>query len=232
MTERIGEAAEAVQYDRPKGAARHDRPRARDDRSPAGDERPQPAMTEPASRASRTLYDATELDAVLDAMALACLPLVASRERVTVVGVLRRGVPLAQRLLERLARLRPARPAPALLHLKIQRYADDLTLLHPDTLLTEDPAHAALDLAGHTVLLVDDVLYRGHSLMRAVQWLSARRPAEVRVAVLADRHVAQLPVRADVVGLHLSMAPDDVVECHVPPYESDFSIVLARPERG
>jgi pyrimidine operon attenuation protein/uracil phosphoribosyltransferase len=184
-----------------------------------------------SARATRILYDASELDAVLDAMALACVPLLAGRRRVTVVGVLRRGVPLAELLLERLARLEPSLPAPTLLHLKIQRYADDLTLLHPETKLTEDPAHAALDLAGHAVLLVDDVLYRGHSLLRAVQWLAARQPAEVRVAVLADRHVAQLPVRADVVGLHLSMAPEDVVECHVPPYEPDLSIVLVRAER-
>lgn len=186
-------------------------------------------MTDPAPRASRTLFDANELDAVIDAMAHACAPLLAGRARVTVVGVLRRGVPLAQRLVERLARVDPSLPSPSLLHLKIQRYADDLTLLHPQTLLTDDPAHAALDLAGHTVLVVDDVLYRGHSLLRAVQWLAARAPAEVRVAVLADRHVAQLPLRADVVGLHLSVAPGDVVECHVPPYEPDFSIVLVRP---
>src|SRR5512139_2204305 len=45
------------------------------------------------------------------------------------------------------------------LDLKIERYADDLTLLHPDTPLTENPTHAALDPAGHTVLVVDDVMY-------------------------------------------------------------------------
>ena len=47
-------------------------------------------------------------------------------------------------------------------------------------------------------------------------------------AVLADRHVAQLPIRADVVGVHLQVAPPDVVECHVPPYEPLFQIELLR----
>jgi pyrimidine operon attenuation protein/uracil phosphoribosyltransferase len=184
------------------------------------------------TRAPRTLYDARELDAVLDSMALRCLPLLAGRPRAAVVGVLRRGVPLAKRLLERFARLDPGLASLPLLELKIQRYADDLTLLHPETRLTEDPALASVDLTGHAVLLVDDVLYRGHSLLRAVDWLARRNPAEVRVAVLADRHVAQLPLRPDVVGLHLSAAPDDVVECHVPPYEEDFAIELVRPARA
>ena len=51
-----------------------------------------------------------------------------------------------------------------------------------------------LDFTGRTVLLVDDVLYRGHSLARALDWALRRGAAEVRVAVLADRHVALLPV--------------------------------------
>ena len=40
-----------------------------------------------------------------------------------------------------------------------------------------------------------------------------------------------LPVRADIVGLHLNVAPGDVVECHVPPYEDEFAIELFRPAR-
>jgi pyrimidine operon attenuation protein/uracil phosphoribosyltransferase len=188
-------------------------------------------MPDSATRERRTLYDARELGDVLDAMARQCAALLAGRPRVTVVGVLRRGAPLAQALCERLVRDWRL-PAPAMLQLKIERYADDLTLLHPDTRLTEDPALARLDLTGHTVLLVDDVLYRGHSLMRAIQWLAQRKPEEIRVAVLADRRVAQLPVHADVVGAQLAVAPDDVIECRVPPYEPELAIELVRPTRG
>lgn len=182
-------------------------------------------------RAPRLLFDATEFGRLLDAMARQCVPLLADRSPVTVVGVLRRGAPLAQALCERLVRDWRLTP-PGRLDLKIERYADDLRLLHPDTPLTEDPSHADVDLAGHTVLLVDDVLYRGHSLMRAVQWLVRRDCAEVRVAVLADRDVAQLPIRADVVGARLTVAADDVIECHVPPYEPDLAIELVRPARS
>jgi len=183
-------------------------------------------------REPRILFDRGELEAVLDAMARQCAALLAGGSPpVTVVGILRRGAPIAQALCDRLSRV-SSLPPPRQLHLKIERYADDLTLLHPETRLTEDPAHAGLDLAGHTVLLVDDVLYRGHSLMRAVQWVAQRRPAQIRVAVLVDRCVTQLPMHADVVGARLAVAPDDVIDCHVPPYEPDLAIQLVRPARG
>ena len=78
------------------------------------------------------------------------------------------------------------------------------------------------------VLILDDVLYTGNSLLRVIEWLNAKSPSAIYTAVLADRHVSQLPVRADVVGVHLQVAPPDVVECHVPPYEALFQIEILR----
>jgi pyrimidine operon attenuation protein/uracil phosphoribosyltransferase len=176
-----------------------------------------------------TLYDTAETEALLDDMAGRAAALLAGRDAV-IVGILRRGAPLAARLRERLIRDHGLPELP-LYEVKIQRYADDLRLLHPETRLTEDPSHAGLDLAGRCVLLVDDVLYRGHSLLRALDWTARRGAAEVRVAVLADRHVTLLPVHADIVGTHLQLAPDDVVECHVPPYEAALSSRPTGPSR-
>ena len=176
------------------------------------------------------LYDTADLERVLDAMARQAAALLADGPAPVLVGILRRGAPLSEWLHQRLVD-HWAFPPMERLQLKIQRYADDLRLLHPDTLLTEDPAHAALDLSGRTILLVDDVLYRGHSLLRAVEWLNRHQPARIVVAVLVDRDVGVLPVRADIVGLRLNVAPGDVVECHVPPYEDEFAIELFRPAR-
>ena len=53
-----------------------------------------------------------------------------------------------------------------------------------------------------------------------------------RGAPLADRGVLRLPLRADVVGLRLDVAPTDVIECNVPPYEPSWRIELLQPERG
>ncbi|MCE1243112.1 phosphoribosyltransferase family protein [Oryzomicrobium sp.] len=175
------------------------------------------------------LYSPAQLEAVVAAMAARLAPLVAGRPRLGMVGILRRGAPLADRLAAALVGLGVA--PPLRLDLAIKRYADDLTLLHPDTRFTEQAGQAELDLAGYTLVVVDDVLYTGHSLLRAVGYLAAKGPAEIRVAVLVDRGVARLPLRTDVAGLRLDVAPPDVVECNVPPYEADFRIELLQLER-
>ncbi len=190
----------------------------------------EPAPSSPSAPIKAcVLYDAAEVHALLDEMAARAARLLAGRDA-AIVGILRRGAPLAAMLRERLLREHGLASLPSY-EVKIQRYADDLRLLHPETRLTEDPSHAGLDLSGRCVLLVDDVLYRGHSLLRALDWAARRGAAEVRVAVLVDRKVSALPLHADVVGAHLQLAPQDVVDCHVPPYEPELSIRLVRPHR-
>ncbi len=172
-------------------------------------------------------YAPEQMPAVIDAMAKQAAPLLIGRDKVAIIGVLRRGAPLADMLMQSLLRQFKL-PEPLRLDLKVKRYADDLKLLHPETQLTESAGQAELDLRDYTLLVVDDVLYTGSSLLRVIEWLNAKSPRAIYTAVLADRHVAQLPIRADVVGVHLQVAPPDVVECHVPPYEPLFQIELLR----
>ena len=115
--------------------------------------------------------------------------------------------------------------------LRLKRYGDDLALLHPETALTENAEFSARDVTCSTVLIVDDVLYQGHSLVRVLAYLAQRGARAIHAAVLVDRCVAQVPVRAAIVGLRLQVAPGDVVECSVPPYEDDWRIDLLRPLR-
>jgi pyrimidine operon attenuation protein/uracil phosphoribosyltransferase len=106
-----------------------------------------------------------------------------------------------------------------------------LTLLYPETRLDESAQLAELDLTDHCLLVVDDVLYSGHSLLKVVAYLARKHPAEIRIAKLVDRCVARLPVHADVVGARLEVAPGSIIECHVPPYEPEFKIELVQTER-
>jgi pyrimidine operon attenuation protein/uracil phosphoribosyltransferase len=66
-------------------------------------------------------------------------------------------------------------------------------------------------------------------MLRAVQYLALKQPAEIRTVVLVDRGVAKLPVRTDVIGVRLDVAPGDIIECNVPPYEDEFKIELLKP---
>lgn len=185
-------------------------------------------MNRPAPSRVR-LYDEDDLDSVLRSMArqaMACLP----ASEVALVGIQRRGEPLAQRLQLHLQALTGAAPLP-LYPIKVKRYADDLSLLHAHTQLTENPELAKLDLAATTLLVVDDVLYEGHSLLRTCAYLAELGARLIISAVLVDRHVCHQPVHADIVGIHLQVAAQDIVECHVPPYEGQFCVEVVRHGR-
>jgi pyrimidine operon attenuation protein/uracil phosphoribosyltransferase len=175
---------------------------------------------------SRTcLYDADHMNAVMDSMARQASVLLHGCTRLAIIGILRRGAPLADKLTDLLVN-EYALPKPLRLNLSVKRYADDLTLLYPETQLKEDQQIENLDLAGFTLLIVDDVLYTGHSLFKVVEYLIKKHPSQIRVACLADRKVNTIPIKADIVGVSLQIAPQDVVECHVPPYEPTFQIDL------
>jgi hypothetical protein len=69
-------------------------------------------------------------------------------------------------------RVRTGRPELPVYPLQVKRYADDLQVLHTYTQLTENPALGRLDLANTTFLVVDDVLFEGHSLLRTCAYLA------------------------------------------------------------
>lgn len=172
------------------------------------------------------LYDSTELEQVICDMARQALALLPPGP-CALVGILRRGEPLARMLQQQLALL-SGQPELPLFALKVKRYADDLSVLHAHTALTESAELAALDLANTQLLVIDDVLYQGHSLLRTCAYLSSLGAQQVRTAVLVDRCVSQQPIRADIVGVRLQVAPGDIIECNVPPYEPQFRIEVVR----
>ena len=170
------------------------------------------------------LYSEGDLEQVVDDMARQAAALLDPTPTV-LLGMLRRGAPLADRLLARIKVHAPWAEVERL-DLKVKRYADNLELLHPETRLD---APTGANLMNRRVIVVDDVLYQGYSLMRVFEWLATQKPAHVHAAVLVDRQRHRMPMRADIVGLTLKIAPGDVIECNVPPYESDFAVDLWRP---
>jgi pyrimidine operon attenuation protein / uracil phosphoribosyltransferase len=127
------------------------------------------------------------------------------------VGIQRRGVPLAHRLAEAIAEHEGANlPVGAL---DIEFYRDDARLGHaPLVKGTEVP----FEIDGATVVLVDDVLYTGRTIRAAMDALREfGRPRAVRLAVLVDRGHRELPIRADHVGKNVPTSRDEVVRVRV-----------------
>ncbi len=172
------------------------------------------------------LYDHAALEPVIERMARHLAALIET-QRPLLLGMLRRGSPLADRMLEKLTNQEQASSFERL-DLMVKRYSDDLKLLHPETRL-DTTLDISSKVRNRQVFVVDDVLYQGYSLFRVAEYLRAAGAASVHSVVLADRCVTQLPIHGDVIGVKLQIAPGDVVECSVPPYEPEFAIDVLRP---
>lgn len=128
---------------------------------------------------------------------------------VVLVGVRRRGVPLAERIAAALATFED-QPVPQG-QLDITLYRDDLGSRGPAPLVRKTAI--AADITGRTVVLVDDVLYTGRTARAALDALAdLGRPARIQLAVLVDRGHRELPIRADFVGKNVPTASDERVE--------------------
>ncbi|RXR24813.1 bifunctional pyr operon transcriptional regulator/uracil phosphoribosyltransferase PyrR [Oerskovia turbata] len=122
---------------------------------------------------------------------------------VVLLGIPTRGVPLAERLAERLATIEPGLvPADVVGELDVTMYRDDLHR-HPVRTIgaTRLPASG---IDGKVVVLVDDVLFSGRTIRAALDAISdIGRPRAVQLAALVDRGHRELPIRPDYVGKNL-----------------------------
>jgi pyrimidine operon attenuation protein / uracil phosphoribosyltransferase len=127
------------------------------------------------------------------------------------VGIQRRGVPLARRLAESIGEHEGVRvPVGAL---DIEFYRDDARLGHAPLVKGTD---LPFEIDGTTVVLVDDVLYTGRTVRAAMDALREfGRPQAIRLAVLVDRGHRELPIRADHVGKNVPTSREEVVRVRV-----------------
>ncbi len=151
-------------------------------------------------------------------------------ENLVLFGIPTRGLPLAQRLAERIASVEPDFDALARSGgLDITMYRDDLRRqptrsLGPTTL----PA-AGIDDA--IVVLVDDVLHTGRTIRAALDALNdLGRPLSVQLAVLIDRGHRELPIRADFVGKNLPTSRAERVSVLLDEVDHEEEVRIERPE--
>ncbi|MBQ5968491.1 MAG: bifunctional pyr operon transcriptional regulator/uracil phosphoribosyltransferase PyrR [Clostridia bacterium] len=147
-----------------------------------------------------------------------------STENLCVVGIKRRGVPLAcilQRNLETLG-------ASVLTgSIDITRYRDDLTVQFDDAQINE--TSLPFDVGGKIIVLVDDVLYTGRTARAAMDAVLAHgRPAKIQLAVLVDRGHRELPIRADYVGKNIPTSREEFIRVSIPPFEEDACVRIEK----
>lgn len=126
-----------------------------------------------------------------------------------IVGILRRGAHLAQRLAECIKKI-DNRHIPVGI-LDITLYRDDLTLLATQPVVHKTEIN--FDIQDKTIILVDDVLYTGRTIRSALsELIDFGRPKCIQLAALIDRGHRELPIRADYVGKNIPTSHNETVE--------------------
>ena len=146
--------------------------------------------------------------------------------RVVLLGIPSGGVPLAERLAERIT----AFSGVEVFHgsLDITLYRDDLRTKAHRALKPTNIPHEGID--GATVVLVDDVLYSGRSIRAALDALrDLGRASMVQVAVLVDRGHRQLPIRADYVGKNIPTAVTEDITVSLAELDGRDLVELHKP---
>jgi pyrimidine operon attenuation protein/uracil phosphoribosyltransferase len=142
---------------------------------------------------------------------------------VALIGIQRRGVPLARRLAELIEKVEGVEVPVGVLDITF--YRDDLSLLneHPVLNGTDIP----FGVTGLTVVLADDVLFTGRTVRAALDALmDSGRPRSIQLAVLVDRGHRELPIRADFVGKNVPTSRGELISVHISPFEETDEVLL------
>lgn len=144
-------------------------------------------------------------------------------QNVMLIGIQRRGVPLACMLSKVIQQVEGMDVPVGVLDITL--YRDDLSLLseHPILNGTDIP----FDINGKTLVMVDDVLYTGRTARAAMDaLLEMGRPRCIQLAVLIDRGHRELPIRADYVGRNLPTSQSEMVGVHVKTIDGREDVIL------
>jgi pyrimidine operon attenuation protein/uracil phosphoribosyltransferase len=169
------------------------------------------------------IMSASEIERTLVRLAHEIIEKNNGSENLGLVGVQRRGVPLATRL-ARLINGIEKHPVDVGV-LDISFYRDDLSM--KDVRPVVNPGDLGFDVNGRNVILVDDVLYTGRTVRAAMDALFDHgRPGRVQLLVLIDRGHRELPIEASFVGRNVQTTDREIIEVKLREIDNDEQVLL------
>jgi len=187
-------------------------------RSMATSMSPKPGLLQKAQ-----LMSASEIERTLLRIAHEIVEKNGGVEDLVLVGIKRRGVPLAARLGQLIERIDGV-PVP-LGVLDISFYRDDLSTVGPKPVV--QPAELGVAIENRNVILVDDVLFTGRTTRAALDALFHHgRPRKVRLCVLIDRGHRELPIEASFIGREVPTTMTEVIEVKLSEVDGSDKVLL------
>ena len=166
---------------------------------------------------------AAEIDRTLMRLAHEIVERNSGIDQVALVGIRRRGVPLAERLAARIEQAEKKKVPVATIDVTL--YRDDLSTVAPQPVVKTKDLGVAVD--DRTLILVDDVLYTGRTIRASMNALfSYGRPARVHLCVLIDRGWRELPIEANYVGRNVQTAANEIIEVRLREVDSEERVLL------
>ncbi len=177
----------------------------------------------PTLRIKGRLMSASEIERTLVRLAHEIVEKSNGSEDLSLIGIKRRGVPLAERLGKLIGVIEKRTVDTGTLD--IQFYRDDLSTTDIRPVVT--PGSIGCDVEGRDVVLCDDVLYTGRTIRAALDALFDHgRPRRVQLAVLIDRGHRELPIEATYVGKHVPTSSREIIEVKFQEVDNDEQVLL------
>ncbi|GAC1450028.1 MAG: bifunctional pyr operon transcriptional regulator/uracil phosphoribosyltransferase PyrR [Vulcanimicrobiaceae bacterium] len=171
----------------------------------------------------RTLMSAQQIDRVIARIAHQILEPEGAQAGIVLSGIRRGGEQLARRLALEIEEISGMRPGLGFLNINLYR-DDDVAKALPESEIHED-------LSGKVVIVVDDVLFTGRTVRSALDAVTdLGRPQVIRLAVLVDRGLRELPVQGDYVGRVIPTSRREHIVVQLAKTFSDDDRVMIRSE--